>query len=337
MGTQSEAPIVFTAEDVERAHPWDQREGELTEHYKMFRAYLDQEREDRSLSQAEILWRDRGGEGRSQNFYRTAQENDWKRRALAYDRFLDAKVMERLANRRLAALSEMAHFGRAMRDKAQAALDALDSIVTTEVTDPETGQKRKVQKSALNASEIARLAQMGTEIEQLALGAPTARTSVVAGALHGGGDTTADAMSESKRLLLAKIENIRKRRRLANAASDARDDGTVDDSEALEYSTDAEPGRSDRERALESEDEEHDGLDYEVVIEREGPSPEEARLAMIERLKPPAPPEIAEDERDDAPVIAPRSRPVGQKSRSTNTSRVSADRRDKPSAKKRKR
>jgi hypothetical protein len=334
MGTQSEAPIVFTAEDVERAHPWDQREGELTEHYKMFRAYLDQEREDRSLSQAEILWRDRGGEGRSQNFYRTAQENDWKRRALAYDRFLDAKVMERLANRRLAALSEMAHFGRAMRDKAQAALDALDSIVTTEVTDPETGQKRKVQKSALNASEIARLAQMGTEIEQLALGAPTARTSVVAGALHGGGDTTADAMSESKRLLLAKIENIRKRRRLANAASDARDDGTVDDSEALEYSTDAEPGRSDRDY---ESDNDGSGPDYEIEIEREGPSPEEARLAMVERLKPPVPPEIAEEDPDAAPVIAPRARPVGQKSRSTNQSRVSADRRDKPSAKKRKR
>lgn len=212
-------PIIISPDE---EHEWDQRDGETDDQYARFQTYLLMPREDRSVLGAHTLWTQRHPHDGPQvktvqrahtQFKELSSTQQWRDRAHAYDKLVDAKVMERLANRQLHALVEMADLGQSLRRAAATALKSLSLITREEGTDPETGLPVILIKSKLSATDIAKLAQVGTELEQLAIGAPTDRISLVGSKQ---GDTTAEQMTSAKTELLRRIEAIRKRRDVAN-------------------------------------------------------------------------------------------------------------------------
>lgn len=148
---------------------WERQPEETDKQYRAFRTYKMFPPAKRSVV---AVYRELGdmSEGAEVNYgnaaflYQWASLWNWKDRAAAFDRYQEKIIEEELISRRMQARLEAANIGREMREKAYEAVKQLQAIVFEEDVDGEV-----VPKSALTPSEIARLAQIGTDLERQAL------------------------------------------------------------------------------------------------------------------------------------------------------------------------
>jgi hypothetical protein len=113
----------------------------------------------------------------------------WQDRAAAYDEREDARIRAELEARRLRARLETADLGQTLRQKAANAARIIVAV-TQEFVD-ENGQRVRVMKTDLKPHEIARLAEVGVDLERLALGEPTENVA------HGGSLTVSGVLGVS--------------------------------------------------------------------------------------------------------------------------------------------
>lgn len=264
--------------------PWDQREGETFQQYQAFRTYLEMPREDRSLTGSWKLAQSRGGaaiKGMS-DWKEAGLRQQWEDRAKSWDRWLDNKALEKLANRRIEALTEMADLGRALRTKASKALLALKAFETATDKDGNAILDKDGNETIytrLNAAEIAKLAQVGVEMEQLAIGAPTSRQSLIPSAE----DSTLAGIAASKTELRARVLAIAERRRIASTSIEPEPPAAGDASTQLEAIGLLDEIDAEGNIISHTADPMSPFADFEVVIEGTEPSPEDIRRSRFDR------------------------------------------------------
>lgn len=154
---------------------WERQPAEGDKQFKAFQVFRDMDPADRKLSTCfQIVqgdWR-----ATTDQFSRWSKEFRWNDRVVAYDMYVDNKIRKELESRRLAARKATADLGRAMRDKAWQALQALEAIIYQWVVD-EDGNRAKEARSALSPRQITQLAEVGTKLERLALGEGVSMTA----------------------------------------------------------------------------------------------------------------------------------------------------------------
>jgi hypothetical protein len=187
---------------------WEQIEGEDGEKFEQFMMYLLTPRSERSIKGTWLRWNREHGivaesDGPNSTFYRTTKERRWEERALAYDRHEDQVLLRRLQERKLKSLVETADLGELLRKKALTAARML-SAVTQSIGQIE-GREAVIMAVNLTPDQIVRMADIGTKIEQLALGNPTESMSIT--------ESPSAATTENARSLLdKKLAEIKKRR-----------------------------------------------------------------------------------------------------------------------------
>lgn len=149
---------------------WERQPGENDWHWHMFILYRDQASWDRTKKNVARLVKSGGGSGTPETIVNLASMFRWDERVMAFDRSEDNRMREELYQRKLTARIETARVGRKMREKSLEALDVLDAIVYKQVKDPETGEVKRIMRSALSPSDIVKLADVGVKLERLALG-----------------------------------------------------------------------------------------------------------------------------------------------------------------------
>lgn len=198
--------------DTVRREPWDRLpNGEGPKAYAQFRCYLELIPEDRTYTKAWERWRTRANlpEGKPcpSNFRTMAHKNDWRGRADAFDADQNRKIESQLAARRTKALIATADLGETLRKKAEQAARML-SPIDQQLGDRE-GKEVWLVKSQLTPTEIARMAQVGVELEQLAMGNPTTRTEHTGAVeVSAGGQVT---LANAKQELARKVDEMRMR------------------------------------------------------------------------------------------------------------------------------
>jgi hypothetical protein len=161
-------------------NPWERQPDESGLEWKAFCLYRDLSPEKRTIRAA---YREMNGmdpdepikRGYEQNWYEWAKWWNWRERVNAYDRWVNKRIEEGLIQRQIQARAETAELGRVMKLKAYEAAQALNSVIYT--TDEEGN---KIPKSTLSPNEIARLAQIGSDLESTALGSKKDRGPGVA-------------------------------------------------------------------------------------------------------------------------------------------------------------
>lgn len=154
--------------------PWEQQPQESTHAYTLFKYYRDAEPNDRSL--AAVGEKHFGTRSTVTAFpiNTWASYWRWRERALAYDRYVEGKMREALENMRVRSCVETATLGRELRLKAAEALEGLKSVIY-EVHRLPDGTTKRVLRSALSPTAIAKLAEVGTKLERTALFGDTQR------------------------------------------------------------------------------------------------------------------------------------------------------------------
>lgn len=150
--------------------PWEKQPEESGLEFKAFEHYLHLPPEKRTVRDA---YRKFNGmepdehitRGAEANWYRWSNWWRWRERVNAYDRWVNKQIEERLIMRRAQARAETAELGRVMKLKALEAVQAMNAVIYVENDKGEV-----VPKSSLSPNEIARLAQIGADLERDALG-----------------------------------------------------------------------------------------------------------------------------------------------------------------------
>jgi hypothetical protein len=197
---------------VDEREVWEQQDNEPPTAFEDFLIFLKMERTERSI---------RGAYRRKNNvpdeqagtinypgmWFTRAQQFQWVERAKAYDRMLDRKSLARLEHRRLKSLEEIADMGETLRRKAVQAARMLTAVQQTVGHDAQ-GREIVLLEVKMTPGEIARMAQVGAELEQLAVGNPTSRVSM-------GEDKNAPfavSLDSAKEALVQRLLDVKKRR-----------------------------------------------------------------------------------------------------------------------------
>ncbi len=133
--------------------PWDRQPGESAKAYRAFQIYRDKQADRTYEFVAGVL------QCSGANVRRWAKRWNWIDRARAYDTHLDRIERDALSRERLAMKKRMARQGIDMQTAAADGLAELQRLI-----------KRKKRPVRLNASDIARLAEVGGKLERYARG-----------------------------------------------------------------------------------------------------------------------------------------------------------------------
>lgn len=152
--------------------PWRRQPAEPHEAFLAFQVWRELDYVDRTPEKViEVLDIDPDDEiftpqriANWQSYYR------WDERAAAYVDQQDAKIEQSLLGRKLQARYAIANLGKELREKAAAALKELKPVVQVRVKNPETGEYELELRANLTPNEIIKLARVGVELEQEALG-----------------------------------------------------------------------------------------------------------------------------------------------------------------------
>jgi hypothetical protein len=202
--------------------PWEKLDEsrETGLRHEQFKVYLMMPRHERSVVGAWKKWHEMtneplppSGEPGGQ-FYTITQQLRWEERALAYDRAEDKKLFDQLQARKLKSLLEVADLGETLRKKAATAARMLTAV--TQSVGMHEGREVMIMAVTLTPDQIVRMADVGTKIEQLALGNPTELTGFVEA-------PTAASTENARALLEKKIEDIRARQAEAKRDEDVAD------------------------------------------------------------------------------------------------------------------
>jgi hypothetical protein len=192
---------------------WEQQEREDGHQYEQFQTFLLMPRAERSIKGAWLKYNATHGvesarEGPNSTFYFRTREWRWEERALAYDRHEDQVLLRRLQERKLKSLVETADLGEMLRKKAMTAARMLSAV--TQSVGTHDGREVMIMAVNLTPDQIVRMSDIGTKIEQLALGNPTESLAIT--------DAPSAATTENARDLLGKkLAEIRKRREEAES------------------------------------------------------------------------------------------------------------------------
>jgi hypothetical protein len=129
--------------------PWDRRPGESAKAYRAFALYRDMQA-DRTFESVARELRCSGT-----NIRRFAKRWDWAQRVRAYDIHVDRIELDALSRDRVAMKKRMARQGI---DMQAAAADGLSELM------------RKTGPRGLSASDVAKLAEIGSKLERYARG-----------------------------------------------------------------------------------------------------------------------------------------------------------------------
>jgi hypothetical protein len=132
---------------------WDRRPGESAKAYRAFTLYRDKQA-DRTF---EFVARELRCSGT--NIRRFAKRWDWANRVRAYDIYVDRIELDALSRDRLAMKKRMARHGIDMQAAAAEGLYELQRLI-----------KRKRRPLRLTASDVAKLAEVGSKLERYARG-----------------------------------------------------------------------------------------------------------------------------------------------------------------------
>jgi hypothetical protein len=195
---------------------WEQQREESGGAYERFLVYLKMDRAERSVRGAYSVYRAANGDppleqhgNAPANWYEDSRKWRWEERALVYDRDEDRKIMAALQRRRIKSLTEVADLGETLRRKAATAARMMSAV--TQSVGTHEGHEVIVMASNLTPDQIARLAEVGVKIEQLALGNPTDRPELV-----GDADRPLVNVENAKDVLKRKLAEIRARRQEAS-------------------------------------------------------------------------------------------------------------------------
>jgi hypothetical protein len=133
--------------------PWDRRPGESAKAYRAFTLYRDKQADRTFESVASVL------QCSGTNIRRWAKRWDWTHRVRAYDIHVDRIELDALSRDRLAMKKRMARQGVEMQTAAADGLSELLRLI-----------KRKKRPLRLSASDIAKLAEVGSKLERYARG-----------------------------------------------------------------------------------------------------------------------------------------------------------------------
>lgn len=149
---------------------WDRQPGESDRHWEAFRLYRDAPSHERRFVVVARKMR-----GLEPDEYTTAgwigqwaKRNRWEERIFAFDNYINQKETEALIQARIQARVDASHVANALKEKALEAVSVLKAIVTEHKKRPD-GTIETVTRSALTATEIARLAELGIKLERQAL------------------------------------------------------------------------------------------------------------------------------------------------------------------------
>jgi hypothetical protein len=202
-----------------RIREWEQQPEEPNGMFEDFLAYLALPRGDRTIAGAfQIRTGGEVGAKPPGSFYDMAEKYQWKDRARAYDREADRKIYAKIESQRATSLLGIFEAGRVLRERAAAAAKMISPV--TQTIGERDGREVILVETKLTASEIARLHQVGLEMEQLAAGNPTERIQLQGDAENPLMVTVDNAKGE----LLKKIKDIRKRREMAEQAAEEGDE-----------------------------------------------------------------------------------------------------------------
>lgn len=159
---------------------WMRQDDETSAAWAAFQVFRDMSPGDRSLNAAYRASKGRQ-KGRASGTWHKWYGHGWKARATAYDRYQDEQRRQQLEERRLRALAEQADLGELLRKKAAVAARALVSV--TQRIEHE-GKEVRILAVKLKPNEIARLAQVGADLERSALGVPERAVMAIQGAVQ---------------------------------------------------------------------------------------------------------------------------------------------------------
>lgn len=185
--------------------PWEQQPDETAAEYEKFAKYRDMDPVERSIHGSYRALQGRAGDMTVRapgSYWQLAQDRKWEERARLYDLEGDRKLRAALERRKLKSLTEIADLGETLRTKAFQAARMLSGI--TQSIGERDGREVILVEVKLTPSEIARLAQVGTELEQLAIGEPTSRQEIM-------GDLTIE-MEDAREVLERRLAEINARK-----------------------------------------------------------------------------------------------------------------------------
>jgi hypothetical protein len=133
--------------------PWDRQPGESAKARRAFVVYRDQQANRTFESVAGVL------QCSGTNIRRWAKRWDWIGRVRAYDIHVDRIELDALSRERLAMKKRMAQQGIDMQAAAAEGLSELQRLI-----------KRKRRPLRLSASDVAKLAEVGSKLERYARG-----------------------------------------------------------------------------------------------------------------------------------------------------------------------
>jgi hypothetical protein len=196
-----------------RIAQWEQQPEEPNGAYEDFQRFLSQDRADRSIKSS---YEAGGGQAPTPpgSYYEQAEKYQWRDRARAFDRESDRKIYAKIESKRAESLLGIFEAGRTLRERAAAAARML--VPVTQMIGEREGREVWLVETKLSASDIARLHQVGLDMEQLAAGNPTERIQ-----LQGDADNPLSITIDSaKGELLKRIKEARKRREQAEQAAE---------------------------------------------------------------------------------------------------------------------
>jgi hypothetical protein len=197
-----------------RIRPWEQQPDEPNGAFEDFQRFLSLERSDRTIRQAYLAKVGQTEGSIPGSFYDLADKWQWKDRARAYDREADRKIYAKIEAKRASSLLDTFDTGQLLRERARAAAKML--VPVSQVIGERDGREVWLIETKLTPADIARLASVGLELEQLAAGNPTERIQ-----LQGDADNPLSITVDSaKGELVKRIKEARKRREAAEQAAE---------------------------------------------------------------------------------------------------------------------
>jgi hypothetical protein len=203
-----------------RIEQWEQQPAEPPGAFEQFLLYLHQPPGDRQINESYLLWIERQTGTRPVSkhppgsYYGIARKYQWEVRARAFDRESNRKVYAKIESRRAKMMLDTMEAGRVVRERATAAARML--VPVTQTIGERDGREVILVETNINPSEIARLLKVGAELEQFAMGNSTERLKPI-GDIDNPFTLTGDTAKDE---LLKRIEEVRKRRELAQQAAE---------------------------------------------------------------------------------------------------------------------
>jgi len=190
---------------------WERQPHEPDKQWAAFQIYRNLDKENRSQVETYRLYSNLPNATKPGPWViSTSKQFRWIERCNAFDMMEDQKIITELTNRRLRARRELADLGRDMRRKAHEAVNQLEAVIyetETEIIEHEVTEQqyndetgvvedvtviieeeivRKRLRTALSASQITKLAEVGAKLEAMGLyenlaGGPTHMVGVQVG------------------------------------------------------------------------------------------------------------------------------------------------------------